>query len=130
LPSLGFEWVVVGCLFIGISGGRRAQADGEPAATAGNAGANGAGREVEDLRNFGVVEPGMVAQYDRGSEILGQRREGVVDHQAVDDLLGDPRRRVGAGSFEEARCFIDVGRRRSSPLAAKFVEARIGGDAV
>ncbi len=103
---------------------------GEPGSTAGDAGSDGAGRDVENGRDLGIVESGYVPEHDRGAELIGYQAESGVDIDGGTDRL----RRVargGAGDVGVVGVLV-VGEARIGAATAttKFVETGVGGDAV
>jgi hypothetical protein len=105
-----------------------AERAGERGPPAGDAGANGARRDLEHGGDLGVVEAELVAEHDRRPELLGEAGEGVVQDRAVDHRVVEAR--------SPARCGVGLGRvgveagDRSAAPAPQLVEARVGGDPV
>ena len=106
------------------AGSRRGGGQRGPAP--GDAGAHGAGRELEHRGDLGVVEVAHVAEHDGDAEVLRQLGEGGVEAQPI----GDRGVHGGAGSARSARSSSGRPEAGSPPAAAQLVEAGVGVDAV
>ena len=83
-----------------------------------DAGSDGAGREFEGCRYFGVIHANDVPEHEGGPELFSQKRNGVFERHSIGDLL------VDLGPLADAIGVIDHGDR--SPLStSEFIEAGV-----
>ena len=71
---------------VGVGSGSRPRWSAMRGPAPGDAGADGAGRDVEHLGDLGVVERAQVAEHDGGPELGGERGQRGVDVEAGGDL--------------------------------------------
>jgi hypothetical protein len=61
---------------------------GDRSAAASDSRSDRTGRYVEHLGDLGVLERAHISKHDRGTELVGQCGERIIDGEAIDDVVG------------------------------------------